>query len=81
MEPVERLSGLDVFSDLNELDLNEIARVISFRNFRKNEQILSYGCSDKDVYFISEGSVRATIFFPIGSGNFISRSGVRNDVR
>ncbi len=59
---LENIHKIKVFSGLTSNDIKLIAAKIIWHEYKKNTLILNYKEQSQDVYFILEGSVRATTF-------------------
>lgn len=52
------LRRLDLFSQLAESDIMQVARLLSSTIYAENEEIISRGATDKDVFIVKTGTVR-----------------------
>lgn len=67
LEPcAEMLSGIDLFSHLNNTQRQEIAGLCDCHHFQSGQEIISHGSTSKDVYFVISGQVQAIIFSSTG---------------
>ncbi len=62
MKVIDCARGIDIFKALNEEGLEKTSKHLSVRIYAKGEQIIGHGDKTRDVFFVSEGSVRTTIF-------------------
>jgi len=56
------LTGIEIFSDLNVSDRQQIAKLCQGRLYEKNQVVVSHHESACNVYFIISGTVRVTIY-------------------
>lgn len=56
------LKKIDLFKSLDNNALTEVARLITWRLYPKDTEIIPHMGQDDDVFFIASGSVRVTIF-------------------
>jgi len=56
------LSSIEVFSGLDEQSREEIMSRCMWRDYAAGERIIMHGDKTTDVYFVTQGSVRASIF-------------------
>ena len=60
------LTGIDVFSNLNTNDRNDVARLCRGHRFDGNQLIVSHLENTDEVFFIISGIVRVTIYSKAG---------------
>jgi CRP-like cAMP-binding protein len=60
------LTGIDVFSDLNAKERNEVAKQCRGHRFDSNQLIVSHLDNTNEVFFIISGTVRVTIYSKAG---------------
>jgi CRP-like cAMP-binding protein len=65
-EQNEALKRTQIFAALNDDALGEIAKLVNWRGYEKDAKVVSYKDDARDVYFLAEGRVRATIFSASG---------------
>lgn len=56
------LSGVNIFTNLNAKQRREIASLCYCRHYQAGQEIISYNATSKDVYFVINGQVQATVF-------------------
>jgi CRP/FNR family transcriptional regulator, cyclic AMP receptor protein len=61
-DPVEILLRTDLFRELDRHQCEQVSKLIKWRGYRKNTEVVHYLGRDDDVYFIAAGRVRVTIF-------------------
>ena len=61
-----RLSGIDVLRELSREELLSIERRCRWRRCGRGQLVIDHQGSDRDVYFLVEGSVRATVYSQSG---------------
>ena len=61
-----RLSGIELFGDLNDSDLASLAKECRWRRYDADQQIIQHQDETTDVYFIASGQVRVTVYSPSG---------------
>ena len=57
-----QLSNIEVFSSLENSDFKEVSKYLTIKKYNKNQSIINNLDKTTDVYFIINGSVRATSF-------------------
>ena len=65
-DQIEALKRTQIFSRLGDGARLEISRLINWRSYDKDIEVVSYKDVARDVYFLAEGRVRATIFSASG---------------
>ncbi len=58
----ETLKKIEIFADLPQRELEAVSQRCSWRRYAAGEQILGHLDDSKDVYFVVEGKVRATVY-------------------
>ena len=61
-DPVEILLRTDLFRELDRHQCEQVSKLIKWRGYRKNTEVVHHLGRDDDVYFIAAGRVRVTIF-------------------
>ena len=61
-----RLSHIEVLKDLSGQELLSIERRCRTRRYARGQQVIDHQASDRDLYFIIEGTVRVTVYAPSG---------------
>ena len=56
------LKNIELFKSLDDAALGEVARLISWRIYPKDTEIIPHMGQGDDVFFIASGSVRVTIY-------------------
>ena len=56
------LKRTQIFEELSDETHTEIAQLIHWKEYRKRVEVVSYKDSGREVYFLADGRVRATIF-------------------
>ena len=56
------LKSIEIFADLPPQELEAVSQRCSWRRYAAGEQILGHLEDSKDVYFVVEGKVRATVY-------------------
>ena len=56
------LKSIEIFADLPPRELEAVSQRCSWRRYAVGEQILGHLDDSKDVYFVVEGKVRATVY-------------------
>lgn len=56
------LKNIDLFQSLDDKALEEVARLITWRHYPKETEIIPHMGEDNDVFFIASGGVRVTIY-------------------
>lgn len=60
------LSRISVFSDLDQSELEAIAPLLTLQSFKRGETLIGQWDNSSSVYFLCEGSARATMYSPAG---------------
>ena len=58
----DKLRRIDLLSVLPEEDLDVLVRRCQWRRFQRNQLLLAHKDDSTDIFFVTEGRVRATIF-------------------
>lgn len=61
-DPIKNLKRSELFQELSEEDLEPIANLIRWKDFKKGSEVLHHLGQDDDVYFIVSGRVTTTIY-------------------
>ena len=61
-DPRAALRNTEIFNGLGDDAFEAIAGLIHWRTYNKGAEVVSYRGKGRDVYFIADGRVRATIF-------------------
>lgn len=56
------LAGVDLFRDLNEADVSAVALRCQWNSYGPGEQIVLHQDRSRDVFFVVDGKVRATLY-------------------
>ncbi|MBV1876574.1 MAG: Crp/Fnr family transcriptional regulator [Pseudomonadales bacterium] len=63
---IANLRNVKAFSQLSMQQLKKISGLFSTRSYQTSQLVISYGAPSQGVYFLSEGSVRTTLYSPQG---------------
>ena len=55
---LDKLSGINIFSNLELINLEKIEKVFRFKHYAAQEQVIDRQSNSTDIYFIINGSVR-----------------------
>jgi len=61
-DAVEKLKHSELFRSLNDDQLQQVANLVKWRDFKKGSEMVHYLGEDDDVYFLVSGRVTTTIF-------------------
>jgi CRP/FNR family transcriptional regulator, cyclic AMP receptor protein len=62
VDPARALRAIDLFAELEESALAEIARLIKWKSLKKGVEVIAQQAQTDEVYFIASGRVRATLY-------------------
>lgn len=62
MEPLQSLARISIFADLPPATLERIQRRCEWRLYEPGQQIVHYEDTSDDVFFLTKGSARVTIY-------------------
>jgi len=62
----ELLRGVTGFEQLDGADLSQLAMVMNWRNVNKDETLIYHQSDDHNVYFLCQGTLRATVYTDSG---------------
>jgi CRP/FNR family cyclic AMP-dependent transcriptional regulator len=58
----EALRKIEIFKSMDDENFGPVSSLVKWKQYRKGTEVIPYMSESDDVYFISSGSVRVTIF-------------------
>ena len=59
---VEVLQGTDLFKELSNSECEQVSKLVKWKSYRKETEVISHMGQDDDVYIIASGRVTVTLF-------------------